>query len=94
MSEYQWDSDEAHLAAFRWAATHAQFLIPAFSTTIWRTVAGVMVKVQHDKDFILHLVTHVYPAVDQEEVERYGGWVTYRLDKPGFTVTFTYQEEG
>jgi hypothetical protein len=92
VSEYRWDSDEAHLAAFRWAATHAQFLIPAFSTTIWRTAAGVSVKVQAEKDFILHLVTHVYPAA-WFEVE-HGGWITYRLDKPGFTVTFTYQEEG
>jgi hypothetical protein len=92
MSEYRWDSDEAHLAAFRWAANQSQFLIPAFSTTIWRSVAGVSVKVQDEKPFIRHLIEHVYPAAwfDSE----YMGWVTYRLDKPGFVVTFTYQEGG
>jgi hypothetical protein len=92
MSEYRWDSDEAHLAAFRWAANQSQFLIPAFSTTIWRTAAGVSVKVQADQEFILHLVEHVYPAavIESEHFD----WITYRLDKPGFTVTFTYQKEG
>jgi hypothetical protein len=90
MTEYRWDSDEAHLAAFRWAANQAQFLIPAFSTTIWRSALGVSVKVQDDEAFIRHLVAHVYPAAIREP--GYQDWVTYRLDKPGFTVTFTYQE--
>jgi hypothetical protein len=92
VSEYRWDSDEAHLAAFRWAANQSQFLIPAFSATIWRTVAGVMVKIQDDEPFIRHLVAHVYPAAVRDP--DYMGWVTYRLDKPGFVVTFTYQEGG
>jgi hypothetical protein len=92
MSEYRWDSDEAHLAAFRWAANQSQFLIPAFSTTIWRTALGVYVKIQDDEPFIRHLVEHVYPAAQRELVV--GDWVTYTLAKPGFIVTFTYQEGG
>ena len=92
MSEDRWDSAEAHLAAFRWAATQSQFLIPAFSTTIWRTIAGVEVKVQDDEPFIRHLVAHVYPAavLDVDTYKR----ISYRLDKPGFIVTFTYMKGG
>jgi hypothetical protein len=92
MSEYRWDSDEAHLAAFRWAANQSQFLIPAFATTIWRTALGVEVKVQDDEPFIRHLVAHVYPAAVLEEDSARAA--RYRLDKPGFTVSFTYVKGG
>jgi hypothetical protein len=93
MSEYRWDSDEAHLAAFRWAANQSQFLIPAFATTIWRTGLGVSVKVQDTEPFIRHLVEHVYPAAVRQP--DYMNLVRYVLDKPGFIVEFVYTiEEG